>query len=322
MDGMTRVEKTVFLSYRRSNVPWALAIFQHLTQHGYDVFFDYLGLASGDFEQAILENIRSRAHFLVLLTPSALKRCNEPGDWLRREIEEAIDCRRNIVPMMLENFDFDAPAIAPHLTGKLALLKRYHGLGVPSEYFDAAMARLRDSFLNVSLDAVLHPTSDRARCAADEQQAAATSAPPVIATNLTAQDWFERGYAAVDLDEKLRCLDQAIRLNPEDAIVHCARGSARHGKGDLWGALQDFDTAIRLDPGFAEAYQHRGAARSEREDFDGALQDFNAAIRLQPDYAKAYLNRAIARRERGDPDGAAEDFATARRLQARAGGAS
>jgi hypothetical protein len=37
-------------------------------------------------------------------------------------------CRRNIVPMMLESFDFGAPGIAPHLTGKLALLKRYNGL--------------------------------------------------------------------------------------------------------------------------------------------------------------------------------------------------
>jgi hypothetical protein len=47
---MERIDKTVFLSYRRTNVPWALAIFQNLTNHGYDVFFDYTGIASGDFE--------------------------------------------------------------------------------------------------------------------------------------------------------------------------------------------------------------------------------------------------------------------------------
>ena len=65
---MDRIEKTVFISYRRSNVSWALAIFQSLTHHGYDVFFDFDGIASGDFERVILENIRARAHFLVLLT--------------------------------------------------------------------------------------------------------------------------------------------------------------------------------------------------------------------------------------------------------------
>jgi hypothetical protein len=71
---MGRIEKTVFISYRRTNVPWALAIYQDLTSHGYDVFFDYAGIASGDFERVILENISGRAHFLVLLTPSALER--------------------------------------------------------------------------------------------------------------------------------------------------------------------------------------------------------------------------------------------------------
>ena len=76
---MGRIEKTVFLSYRRTNAPWALAISQNLTHHGYDVFFDFNGIASGDFESVILENIRARAHFVVLLTPSALERCGEPG---------------------------------------------------------------------------------------------------------------------------------------------------------------------------------------------------------------------------------------------------
>jgi hypothetical protein len=45
---MTRVEKTVFISYRRANLPWALAVYQNLTQHGLDVFLDYTGIASGD----------------------------------------------------------------------------------------------------------------------------------------------------------------------------------------------------------------------------------------------------------------------------------
>src|ERR1700733_8548923 len=106
---MGRIEKTVFISYRRTNVPWALAISQNLTHHGYDVFFDFNGIASGDFEQVILGNIKARAHFVVLLTPSALERSGEPADWLRREIETALDTKRNIVPVMLEGFDFATP---------------------------------------------------------------------------------------------------------------------------------------------------------------------------------------------------------------------
>src|ERR1035438_7361147 len=51
-----RIEKTVFISYRRIAVSWAQSIFQDLTQHGYDVFFDFQGIASGSFEEVILEN--------------------------------------------------------------------------------------------------------------------------------------------------------------------------------------------------------------------------------------------------------------------------
>ena len=57
-----------------------LAIFQDLAQHGYDLFMAFTGIASGDFERVILETIEARAHFLVLLTPSALECCVDPAD--------------------------------------------------------------------------------------------------------------------------------------------------------------------------------------------------------------------------------------------------
>src|ERR1035441_3316983 len=49
---MARIQKTVFISYRRTNLPWALAIWQNLTHYGYDVFIDYDGLKSGEIGRA------------------------------------------------------------------------------------------------------------------------------------------------------------------------------------------------------------------------------------------------------------------------------
>src|SRR5580658_5463377 len=200
---MERIERTVFLSYRRTNVPSALAIYQNLTHHGYDVFFDYSGIAAGDFERIILENVTARAHFLVVLTPSALERCGDPSDWLRREIETALSSQRNIVPLMLEGFDFGTPKIARKLTGKLVALKHYNGLSIPPEYFLEAMERLRGRYLNVPLASVPHPASPLAQQIAAEQKQAADAAPAVHEEELTAQQWFERGFAAVDIDEQL-----------------------------------------------------------------------------------------------------------------------
>jgi hypothetical protein len=35
---MIKIENTIFISYRRANAAWALAIYQYLTQNAYDVF--------------------------------------------------------------------------------------------------------------------------------------------------------------------------------------------------------------------------------------------------------------------------------------------
>jgi tetratricopeptide (TPR) repeat protein len=258
---MSRIERTVFISYRRANAPWALAVYQYMTYQAYDAFFDYLGIASGDFESIILENIRARAHFLVLLTPSALERCTVPGDWLRREIETALEARRNIVPLMLEGFDFATPSIKSQLTGKLSLLKHCNAQTVPVEFFLEAMDRLREKRLNVALDSVPHPASTPAQQATETQQAAASAAPAVSQEELTARTWFEKGFNAADLDEKVRCYTEAIRLKPDFAEAYNNRGFARAAKGDLDGALKDYAEAIRLKPDFADAYNN-GALRA------------------------------------------------------------
>lgn len=346
---MDRIEKTVFLSYRRTNIPWALAIFQNLTQNGFDVFFDFNGIASGDFERVILGNIVSRAHFLVLLTPSALERCVDPEDWLRREIEAAISSQRNIVPLILESFDFAAPATTRVLTGTLGGLKNYNGLRIPPDYFDAAMERLRTKFLNVPLTAVLHPFTVTAQQAADEQKAAAIAAPSVQETELTAQQWFERGLAAADAEEKIRYYSEAIRLFPDYAEAFRNRGTARHSLDDLSGALADYGKAIHLNAKDFHAYHNRGMIRARRGDKAGAKEDYdkavrlkidlalpvlqkgihyrrsgqsekairelNEAIRLNPDYAEAYFERGKTRREQGDDERALRDFNEALRLK-------
>jgi hypothetical protein len=137
---------------------------------------------------------------------------------------------------MLEGSDFGTPKIAGQLTGTLAALKHYNGLSIPPEYFMEAMGRLRDRFLNVPLTAVLHPASASVERAATEQRAAADAAPAVQEEDLTAQQWFERGFAAVDLDEQLRFYTEAIRLKPDYAVAFYNRGIARRDKGDVEGA--------------------------------------------------------------------------------------
>jgi len=173
---MAKIEKTIFISYRRADVYTALAVYENLKNEGYDVFFDYRSISSGDFEQIITANIKARAHFLLILTPTALDRLNEPGDWLRREIETAMDEKRNIIPLFFRGFRFDTPLILAKLNGKLKNLSRYNGLNVHEDYFDEAMLRLRIQYLTLPLDTVLHPISTEVQRVVKEEQVAADEA--------------------------------------------------------------------------------------------------------------------------------------------------
>lgn len=351
---MGRIEKTVFISYRRTNFPWALNIYQDLTHHGYDVFFDYQSINSGDFDKVILDNIKARAHFIVVLTPSALDRCKEPEDWLRREIETAIAEKRNIIPLMMEGFDFGSPSVAQALIGELATLRSKNGLPIYAAYFFEGMEKLRNRYLNVSLsDIPLQPLSADAQELTEAQKSAASEAPPVEKEQLTAQEWFERGFIFLDaenFDEAIRCYTEAINLAPQNADVYSSRGAARYLKGDLDGAILDLNEAIRLNPNIPEPYSVRGVVHSakgefdeaiqdyseainidpkfeepyynrgnaflfEKENFDAALADYNRVIRLDPNHIEAYLNRGLAHREKQNYDRAIKDFTKAIRLK-------
>ena len=173
---MASIEKTVFISYRRKDSYEALAVYQYLTSQQYDVFLDYTSIPSGDFEQIIVSNIKARAHFILILTPTALDRCSEPGDWLRGEIETAIDEKRNIIPLFFDDFSFNASGVAEKLTGKLGAIRHYNGLDIPAGYFTEAMERLSEKYLNVPLDAVLHPVSTEVRKVVEDRQIAASQA--------------------------------------------------------------------------------------------------------------------------------------------------
>jgi tetratricopeptide (TPR) repeat protein len=317
-----RIEKTVFISYRRTNKPWALFIYQNLTNHGYDVFIDFQNINSGNFETAILDNIRARAHFVVVLTPSALENCKNKGDWLRREIETAMDERRNIVPLMVEGFDFGSPIVKSALTGKLAALSQTNGLRIPDDYPFEAMDRLRERYLNVALSNVALPTlTEEAQVIAKAEKSAANEAAPVKEEQLTAQTWFERGYVFQkdkNIDEAIRCFTEAIHLSPKFAGAYWMRGDALERKGKLDEAIANYDEAIQLRSSDNEAhrfYGFRGLARYKKENLDDAISDFNESIKTDPSDAHVYVFRAKMLQQLDDFNGAVADYNEAIRLK-------
>ena len=69
-----------------------------------------------------------------------------------------------------------------------------------------------------------------------------------------------RGHSSIakrQYDRATTDFDEAIRLNPKNAIALFGRGTAYHCKGHCDRALADYDEAIRLDPNFTLAINNR-----------------------------------------------------------------
>ncbi len=299
--------KTVFISYRRA-VSWAIArlVYNYLRGQGYDVFMDVESLDAGQFDTILLRQIEARAHFIVILAPGTLERCAEPDDWLRREIEHAIDHKRNIVPLLVNEFSFSTNM--QYLTGKLSDLPRFNGLTVLHEYFDAAMGKLRDRFLKQPVYGVVRPTPASDQAEVEQRVAEADALPIPTPQELRAEVYFNRGLSATDRSEKIGLYSEAIRLKPDDAEAYFKRGSLRKQQSDLEGAIRDYEEAIRLNPNDAWWYNTCGLARFAQGDLEGAIRDYSEAIRLKPDDAEVYFKRGYAREAKNDLDEAIRDY--------------
>ena len=144
------------------------------------------------------------------------------------------------------------------------------------------MERLQTRFLNIALDAVLHPVSSAVQRAVQHQQNAANMAKPIEENELSAQEWFEKGIKETATIDKIHCYTQAILLKPDYANAYDYRGSARIDRGDLDEAIEDFTKAIQLEPKSYPYYEHRGAAFEEKKEYRSALADYQKAMDLAP----------------------------------------
>lgn len=305
-----KIEKTVFISYRRATPYHARAVYQDLKQHRYDVFLDVQSVNSGEFKQIILRQIEARSHFVIVLTPNALERINEPNDWLRLEIEHAIDFNRNIVPLMFDNFQFDL-ATKAKLPSKLAHLPDFNYVEFPPTYFEEAMKRLRTRFLRIAVDTRQRvvPISDIP--VIERAQAQVASQPVVTPAQLIAEHLAIRAWQhneSGNYEEAIAMTNESIRLNPQFSFAFAKRAYAKHRLGDINEAIADYSEAVGLEPYHAETYCNRGVAYRENGEFELALADYSEAIRLDPKYAAAYYNRGLLYAHRNEYEHAIADF--------------
>jgi len=129
----------VFISYRREGgSELAGRLSDRLSALGYEVFFDIESMRSGTFNTQILDAISRCDDVLLILPPNALDRCVNEDDWVRQEVAFAIKKHKNIIPIMMRDFEF--PDILPADIDKVRYMQ---GITASSEYFDAVIERIQ-----------------------------------------------------------------------------------------------------------------------------------------------------------------------------------
>jgi tetratricopeptide (TPR) repeat protein len=323
---MPDTDKSVFISYRRSTSSFiARAVFMDLRVNGFDVFLDVETIDSGAFDNIILNQIAARTHFVLILTPGALDRCHEPGDWLRREVEHAMQLERNIVPLLVNDFTF--AGIEHLLLDALSTLPRYNAVKLYHEYFDEGMERLRKRYLKQPeqrVEIMPTPTADQSIVEQKIEQAASEPTPTIDA--LRAEAFMVSAILREKLDHDGRIADysEAIRLKPDYVEAYNSRGNAYARKNDYQKAFDDYQMALGLNPDYAEAYYNRANIYQEQGDFDAAISDYSEAYRrvpenvdeianeglryARPQYTTALVNRAAQHFANGDFVAALGDY--------------
>lgn len=90
----------IFISYRSEDgAQYARILQMQLEKTGYRVFLDYEELKRDRFGDDIARAIESAPIFLMVLTPLYLERCKESGNWIKREIDMAIEGKKHFIPV-------------------------------------------------------------------------------------------------------------------------------------------------------------------------------------------------------------------------------
>ena len=114
----------IFVSYRRTDLKFAKGLYHYLVNGGYTVFWDKESLENGKFDSDIKIAIDGCKNFILLVNDDTFDRCFEPEDWITKEITEAIQKKKNIIPLFIGTKAY----CPPDLPETIQEIAQYNGI--------------------------------------------------------------------------------------------------------------------------------------------------------------------------------------------------
>ncbi|XP_044531519.1 NAD(+) hydrolase SARM1 [Gracilinanus agilis] len=132
----------VFISYRRSSGSQLASLLKvHLQLHGFSVFIDVEKLEAGKFEDKLIQSVMGARNFVLVLSSGALDKCmqdHDCKDWVHKEIVTALNCGKNIVPVM-DGFVWPEPQSLPE---DMQAVLKFNGIMWSHEYQEATIEKI------------------------------------------------------------------------------------------------------------------------------------------------------------------------------------
>lgn len=116
-------------------------------------------------------------------------------------------------------------------------------------------------------------------------------------------------------DQAMADSDKALELNNADVVAHVTRGMVWMSRSDYRRAHAEFDEGIRIAPTNAFAWSFRSACWQVENNDDEAIKDLTEAIRLYPTNVAFLIGRGRMRLQRQEYDKSLADLNEAIRLR-------
>jgi tetratricopeptide (TPR) repeat protein len=127
------------------------------------------------------------------------------------------------------------------------------------------------------------------------------------------EGWIEKG-SVVFLKDAVEYFTKAIESDAASAALYYRlRGGSERALGNLDAAVSDLTEAIRLEPDSALLYRHRALLWMDKKDYDKGLEDIETALRKKPGDVLMLETRAGLRNKKADYAGAVKDYEEALR---------